>query len=137
MGGQRRRCCGALAAAAAGGYLAVGAESGVVNIYQQRLGSDMSRKPDHLKAVMNVTTEIDSLCFNQDSQMLAIGSRMVKDSVKLVHLPSCTVFQNWPTARTPLGYASSIEFSPNGGLLAIGNAKGRVLLYRLKHYQNS
>ena len=26
-----------------------------------------------------------------------------KDQLKLVHLPSCTVFSNWPTERTPLG----------------------------------
>jgi len=27
-----------------------------------------------------------------------------------------------------------LAFSPNGGFLAIGNARGRVLLYRLHHY---
>lgn len=28
----------------------------------------------------------------------------------------------------------SMDFSPKSGFLALGNDKGRVLLYRLKHY---
>jgi len=116
-------------------YTAVGSESGVVNLYKNN-ALDVTQKPSHLKAVMNLTTEIDKLKFNCDSQILAITSRGLKDSVKLVHLPSCSVFSNWPTAQTPIGYASCVDFSPNGGLLAVGNAKGRVLLYRVKHYAN-
>ena len=68
------------------------------------------------------------------AQMLAMASRMKKDALRLVHLPSGTVFQNWPTSRSPLGYVHSVAFSPGGGYLAVGNAKGRALLYRLHHY---
>ena len=49
-------------------------------------------------------------------------------------MPSCTVFSNWPTSKTPLSYVFSLDFSPSGGYLAVGNDKGKVLLYRLKHY---
>ncbi len=68
------------------------------------------------------------------AQMLAMASRMKRDALRLVHVPSLTVFANWPTSRTPLGHVHSAAFSPGGGFLAIGNAKGRVLLYRLHHY---
>ena len=68
------------------------------------------------------------------AQMLAMASRMKKDALRLVHLPSGSVFQNWPTSRSPLGYVHSVAFSPGGGYLAVGNAKGRALLYRLHHY---
>lgn len=83
---------------------------------------------------MNLTTRIDELRFSPDSQMLALASRMKKDAMRVVHVPSLTVFSNWPTSKTPLQYVSAIDFSPNCGYLAIGNARGRVLLYRLHHY---
>jgi U3 small nucleolar RNA-associated protein 18 len=90
--------------------------------------------PAPLKALMNLTTSIDSLSFSHDSQMLLMGSRLKKDSLRIVHLPSLTVFANWPTGRSPLQYVHSAAFSPHSGFLGIGNAKGRALLYRLHHY---
>lgn len=67
-------------------------------------------------------------------QILAMSSRMNKNALRLVHLPTKTVFSNWPTAQTPLNYVHSLAFSPGGGYFAVGTAKGRALLYRLKHY---
>lgn len=66
-----------------------------------------------------------------------MSSRLKKDALRLVHLPSLTVFSNWPTGRSPLHYVHSTAFSPGGGLLAIGNAKGKVLLYRMHHYMQA
>lgn len=37
-----------------------------------------------------------------DGQMLAFASRMKKDSLRIAHLPSCTVFANWRVS----GFAS-------------------------------
>ncbi|GLD93321.1 hypothetical protein PINS_up001913 [Pythium insidiosum] len=83
---------------------------------------------------MQLTTQVDDLKFNADSQILAMASRDSRDALKLVHLPSFTVFANWPSSRTPLHYVSAMDFSPNSGYFAVGNARGRVLLYRLTHY---
>ena len=44
------------------------------------------------------------------------------------------MFKNWPTSKTPLGYVWDVDFSPGGGYLAVGNDKGKCLLYRLDHY---
>lgn len=66
--------------------------------------------------------------------MLAMASRLARDALRLGHVPSRTVFENWPTANSPLGFVHSLAFSPSGGLLAVGNARGRALLYRLHHY---
>ena len=80
---------------------------------------------------MNLTTTIDTLAWAPGGQVLACASRMAKDALRIVHGGSLTVFPNWPTSRTPLGHVHCVAFSPGGGLLAVGNAKGRALLYRL------
>ena len=54
-----------------------------------------------------------------------------------VHLPSMTVFPNWPTTRSPLSFPKVIDFSVDSRYLGIGNDKGRALLYRLKHYKTT
>ncbi|RMZ57213.1 hypothetical protein APUTEX25_004047 [Auxenochlorella protothecoides] len=136
--------------------LAAGSSSGVVNVYgrEQILGDssdpvlapsaaaadvaaafprDTARPPPRHSA-LNLTTTIDSLAFSPDGQVLAMASRMKRDALRLLHVPSGTVFSNWPTSRSPLGYVHCLDFSPGGGSLAIGNAKGRVVLYRLHHY---
>jgi U3 small nucleolar RNA-associated protein 18 len=45
-----------------------------------------------------------------------------------------TVFGNWPTSSTPLGHVTSVDFSRESEYLAIGNNRGRVLLYQLRHF---
>jgi U3 small nucleolar RNA-associated protein 18 len=90
-----------------------------------------------LKAFMHLTTSLDNLRFNFDSQILALSSRTKKDALRLVHVPSNTVFSNWPTPKTPLQYVHSMAFSPGGGYFAAGKADGRVLLYRLHHYDHA
>ncbi|KAL3162415.1 U3 snoRNP protein [Trebouxia sp. C0010 RCD-2024] len=133
----------ALTCSNSGHLFATGSNSGVVNVYsrlRQPLADRHVSRPQAaspaspLHTFMNLATSIDSLAFSPDTQLLAMGSRMKKDSLRLVHVPSYTVFKNWPTSRTPLGYVHSLCFSPKGGFLAAGNAKGKVLLYRLHHY---
>jgi len=119
-----------------GEYWATGADSGVVNIYRSREVVN-NAAPRPIRAVMNLTTQIDSLVFNADSQLLACSSRFKQDSLKVVHVESSTVYANWPTQKTPLRTVASIDFSPNSGYLAIGNDRGKALLYRLQHYQSA
>ena len=70
-------------------------------------------------------------------ELLAIASSQKKDQLNLVHFPSCTVFSNWPTERTPIKKVTSLDFSPGGRYLALGNNRGRVLLYRLSHFETA
>lgn len=51
-----------------------------------------------------------------------------------VHLTSMTTFANWPTSGTPLGTVTSVDFSPGSDYIAIGNTRGKVTLYHLKHF---
>lgn len=55
-------------------------------------------------------------------------------SLAQIHLPSLTSFSNWPTSSTPLGHVSAVDFSARSEYIAIGNTRGRVLLYHLKDY---
>eukprot|EP00249_Psilotum_nudum_P015207 c25214_g1_i1 orf=79-1731(+) len=114
---------------------ATGSESGVVNVYARESFLGGSTRP--AKVFLNLVTTIDNLKFNGDSQILAMASRMKKNALRLVHIPSSTVFYNWPTPKTPLQYVHSLDFSPGGGFLAVGNASGKVLLFRLRHYEQA
>jgi U3 small nucleolar RNA-associated protein 18 len=131
-------------------HLAVGAESGVVNLYserQQRLqqqslltyGSGGNSNPPTkapLKSVMNLHTSADVVRFNPDGQILAMSSQRETLGLKLLHVPTRTVFSNWPTSKTPLRYVWSVDFSPKSKFLAVGNDKGQCLLYKLTHYHH-
>lgn len=122
-----------------------GSSSGVVNVYERGqvgggaapapvLGLTPELRPAPRTSVMSLVTSVDSLEFSPDGQLLALASRMKRDALRLMHVPSGTVYSNWPTSRSPLGYVHAVAFSPAGGSLAIGNAKGRVLVYRLHHW---
>ncbi|KAF7247485.1 hypothetical protein EYD10_06856 [Varanus komodoensis] len=117
-------------------YVACGSSSGVVNVYaHDDCLKETSPKP--LKAIMNLVTAATSLSFNPTTEILAMASNQVDDAVKLVHLPSLTVFSNFPVFRRKLIYlANSMDFSPRSGYFSIANSKGKALLYRLKHYSD-
>ncbi|KAK6940745.1 WD40 repeat [Dillenia turbinata] len=118
-----------------GTLFAAGSASGIVNIYNRDEFLGGKRKP--MKTVENLTTKVDFMKFSNDSQILAICSTMKKNSLKLIHVPSLTVFSNWPPAKTTLHYPRCLDFSPGGGFMAVGNAAGRVLLYKLHHYHHA
>lgn len=114
-------------------WLAIGTNNGLVNLYDRNTFVE-GVNPTPFKTVENLVTAISSLNFTPDGQVLCIASRGKRDALKLVHLPSATVYSNWPTSGTPLGRVTSTAFSPNGQMLAIGNEGGKVTLWRLNHY---
>nr|XP_056713192.1 U3 small nucleolar RNA-associated protein 18 homolog [Euleptes europaea] len=119
-----------------GQYVACGSSSGVVNVYAH---DDCLRKtnPKPLKAIMNLVTAVTSLSFNPTSEILAIASKKIDDAVKLVHIPSLTVFSNFPLFGGKVIYlAESMDFSPRSGFFSVANNKGKALLYRLQHYSD-
>jgi U3 small nucleolar RNA-associated protein 18 len=87
-----------------------------------------------MKTILNLTTKISSQAFHPSGQLLAIASYEKKDQLKLIHLPSYTVYTNWPKEDTPLHNVEQLAFSPDGNSLAIGNKRGKVLIYQLPHF---
>ncbi|KAJ2273084.1 U3 snoRNP protein [Coemansia sp. RSA 355] len=120
-------------------YYASGDHAGVVNIYDARAMREEAQDSTFFnvrpfKAVSNLTTAVHGLRFNHSAEILAVYSRKKKDQLKLVHLPSATVFSNWPGSNSHLGHVQCVDFSPKSGFMAVGNDAGKALLYRLQHY---
>ncbi|ERF74928.1 hypothetical protein EPUS_05136 [Endocarpon pusillum Z07020] len=115
-------------------FIATGSSSGIVNIYDRREWSSTTipTNPTPLRTLTHLTTPTSHLEFSTDGQMLVMASRWKKDALRLVHLPSCTVYRNWPTDRTPLGRVSSVALSPDGGFLAVGNEQGTIRLWEIR-----
>ncbi|XP_054026925.1 U3 small nucleolar RNA-associated protein 18 homolog [Dryobates pubescens] len=115
-------------------YVACGSASGVVNLYT----TDACLKASHpkpVKAIMNLVTSATCVTFNPTTEILAVASCEADEAVKLVHIPSYTVFSNFPVFRRKQIYlAQSMDFSPRSGFFSVGNNKGKALLFRLKHY---
>ncbi|XP_065834531.1 U3 small nucleolar RNA-associated protein 18 homolog isoform X2 [Oscarella lobularis] len=114
-------------------FVACGSDSGVVNIYDSACFRENRPKP--VKSVMNLTTSIKETKFNHTSEILGMSSRTVEGAFRLLHVPSMTVFSNWPHS-TSLNFVNAFDFSKHSGYLTIGNDKGKALLYRLNHYKD-
>lgn len=114
-------------------WVAIGSSSGVVNLYDRiDWKHDAPSRPIPARVFDQITTPISFLLFSQDAQMLVIGSRWKKNALRLVHLPTCTIFRNWPTDKTPLGRISSAALSPGGNYLAIANEQGKIRLWEIR-----
>ncbi|BGP18481.1 hypothetical protein JCM10213_001203 [Rhodosporidiobolus nylandii] len=119
-----------------GEWTAIGSTAGIVNIYDESSRGQYAQGGERKakKAVENLVTSISTMRFNHDAQLLALASKTNKDQLKLVHLPTCSVYQNWPTQQTPLHKVTCVDFSKGSEWLAVGNQRGKVLLYDIKQY---
>ncbi|XP_018579457.1 U3 small nucleolar RNA-associated protein 18 homolog [Anoplophora glabripennis] len=124
-----------LAISSSNQFIAAGSAQGVVNLYG--LEDVLQNKlPKPRKTILNLTTGISDLKFNPSSEILAFCSADIQNSVKLFHIGSGTVFNNFPSFGTKIGNINKLNFSPGSGYIAFGNRKSIVPLYRLKHFKN-
>jgi WD40 repeat protein len=122
-------------------WVAIGSNSGITNIYDRSelLTMDSEKKiiiketPSPTRVFEQLITPVTVLTFSPDGQLFAFGSREKKDALRLVHLPSCTVYRNWPTAQTPLGRITSVAFGRGSDLLAVGNDTGKIKLWEIRN----
>lgn len=131
-------------------WVAVGSTSGITNIYRREdllapktsIGvagdadgpapSLLKERPKPTRVFEQLRTPVTVLQFSPDGQLLAFGSVHARDALRLAHLPSCTVYRNWPTAQTPLGRITALAFSPQSDLLAVGNDSGRIRMWQIR-----
>jgi U3 small nucleolar RNA-associated protein 18 len=82
---------------------------------------------------MNLTTTLTDLKFGPTGQTLAILSKWKKNAVRLAHIPSYTVFQNFP-ALINLKYPMCTDFSQSGEFMALGNDAGKTHIFHMPYF---
>jgi len=116
-------------------WVAVGSQSGIVNVYDRMLWIDSSKVPEQprpRRVLDQLVTPTSCLEFSPDGQLLVVSSRWKRDALRLVHLPSCTVYKNWPTSGTPFGRVTAVSWTPDSRYLAVGNEAGKIRLWEVR-----
>ena len=118
-------------------WAVIGSQSGVVNIYDRRAfvtNNEVSipERPQPKRAFDQFTVPTSNLEISPDGQLLAFSSKWKKDALRLVHLPSCTVYRNWPTDKTPLGKITAVAFGRQENMLAVANEAGKIRLWEIR-----
>lgn len=129
-------------------WVSLGSSSGIVNIYDRRQwlaeakptdDQPVPATPKPTKVLDHLTTPTSNLVFDPSGQLMAMASKWKRDSLRLVHLPSCTVYRNWPTSSTPLGRITGVAFCGGeivGGdvhsVLAVANEQGKIRLWEIR-----
>lgn len=115
-------------------WVVIGSQSGIVNIYDRKTwtADAIPEDPKPTKTFGHITTPVSHLVISPDGQLMAMASRWKRDTLRLVHLPSCVVYRNWPTSSTPFGRITSVAFSPESSMLAVGNEQGKIRLWEIR-----
>ncbi|EJW85541.1 hypothetical protein WUBG_03549 [Wuchereria bancrofti] len=116
-----------------GQYIACGSNTGIVNLYDS---ADVLKNslPRPVKALDNLTTSIDCMAFNSDSQILSVSSSVKNNSIRLMHVGSRTVYTNFPPRAVSLGKVTVTDFSPKSAYMGVGDDRGFLSLFRLSHF---
>ncbi|KAF4469758.1 UTP18 Possible U3 snoRNP involved in maturation of pre-18S rRNA [Fusarium albosuccineum] len=120
-------------------WVAVGSNSGITNIYDRNELIEhkadevtIKERPTPTRVFEQLVTPITQIAFSPDGQLMAFGSQHKKDALRLVHLPTCTVYRNWPTEQTPLGRITAVAFGNQSDILAVGNDSGKIRLWEIR-----
>jgi len=115
--------------------LLTGCGNGIVNVYKTSdivWNNDLAHKGQiPAKSIKALTTEIDSISVSPQSELAVFSSSGKRDALRAFHLPTMKVLNTWPRRSTPLHYVAATAFNHDGRLLAVANARGRIMTYRL------
>ncbi|TVY23260.1 putative U3 small nucleolar RNA-associated protein [Lachnellula hyalina] len=119
-------------------WVVIGSQSGIVNIYDRKTFTSpkgeltIPERPEPKRSFDQFTKPISNLEISPDGQLLAFSTKWKADGLRLAHLPSCTVYKNWPTGNTPLGRITAVAFGRGSDLLAVGNEGGNIRLFDIR-----
>jgi WD40 repeat protein len=117
-------------------WVVIGSQSGIVNIYDRRaFVSDsqikIKERPEPTKRFEQLTKATSYLQISPDGQLLCFSSHWKRDALRMVHLPSCTLY-DWPKATTPLGRITAVAFGNESDILAVGNEAGKITMWDIR-----
>lgn len=118
-------------------WTAIGSQSGVVNIYDRNnfvsnKEVKITERPEPKRRFEQLTTPTSNMEISPDGQLMVISSKWKKDALRLIHLPSCTVYKNWPTSSTPLGRITAVAFASGSDMIAVANEAGKIRLWEIR-----
>ncbi|KAH6675761.1 WD40-repeat-containing domain protein [Halenospora varia] len=119
-------------------WIVIGSQSGIVNIYDRRTffsdknTIEIPERPKPTRSFEQFTKPTSNLEISPDGQLLAFSTKWKKDGLRLAHLPSCTVYKNWPTNQTPLGRITAVAFGTQSDMLAVANEAGKIRLFEIR-----
>jgi len=115
-----------------GKYLATGNYAGIVNVYDLKSMNMLEENQKPLKSINNLTTSINLVEFNHNDEILAIGSKWKKNGLRMVHMDSLTVYENFPSFKNNVKYPFSCAFNNTSEFFSVGNDEGQDYLFSLK-----
>ena len=115
--------------------LACGSFKGILNLYDfQSILDSKTKFPEPIKFYKNLTSIIDNITFNCCSEFCLFSTRLIKNSVKAVHLESLKVFSDFPAWGQFMGEITTLDISPNSKYMAFGSKKGKATLFDINFY---
>lgn len=115
-----------------GARLITGLENGIINIYDfANVTWDTIQKEEQRaeRSVSSLSTSITYLSTGPRFEFVVASSSLERNALKIIHLPSLSVLNTWPTSSTPLHFVTAHAVNRDGSVLAVANARGRVLTY--------
>lgn len=82
-----------------------------MNVYDLKGMDRLEENQKPIKSFTNLTTSINLVEFNNNDELLAIGSKWKKNGLRLVHLDSLTVYENFPNIKNNVKYPFCCAFS--------------------------
>ena len=64
-----------------------------------------------VKVFKNLVTGVNAIDINNDNSMMVYASVDKPDQIRAVHIPSLTVFSNWPAYQEHVGNVQSLSIS--------------------------
>ena len=91
--------------------------SGILSLYETPTemntveGKDGIRIIKPLKTFKNLVTPITTIAINNDNSILVYASKNKSTQIRAVHLPSRSIFSNWPARNERLKFVTSVAIS--------------------------
>ena len=127
--------------------------SGILSLYETPTemnteeGNDGIRVIKPLKTFKNLVTPVTTIAINNDNSILVYASKKKPTHIRAIHLPSRSVFSNWPARNERLKFVTSVAISGDNRAsdrcewdveyLVTGEMSGKVCLYRFNHFYHS